>query len=169
METFVHPAYEYPWVMGLRLDRESVAPTLFFVQYGEDLLPLGSKGRLLAALSLDSIPLLLQSGGLGTTSGPIRVDGIYDVPAVLSLIRSGQLDVKWEVANCINFLFDCIAVSSGEILFLYQQVLTGLADCATFTTDLSEYLDCEPGIRPLASEAVVWCLGWVLLHLTFVA
>src|SRR5947207_10514353 len=110
----MHPAYLKPWVVGLRLDPTEPELSLFFVQQGEDLLPLMSKGRLLSCVSLDCIPRLVQTGGsLMPREGPVVVEGIYDMVEALAIIRTGQVDPKKVIAPSINFLLDCIKVTAG--------------------------------------------------------
>jgi hypothetical protein len=166
---FMHPAYTEPWPVGLRVDPGSDRPSFFVVQYGEDLLPLCSNGRVLSCVSLDGIGAILRASDQQVLSERTQsVEVVYDFASVVDVIRCGNTDTNADIADCLNFLFDCIKVTGGEIPPIYREVLVGLADCATFSKTVSDYLDSEPWVRARAHDAVMWCLGWFLFKITIV-
>ena len=166
----MHPAYTKPWISGLRLDPLSDTPSLFCIQHGEDLLPVCVNRRVLACVSGTDIAGLLQRAGFQDLTGDrsLSVDVVYDIVSVLDVVSCQKVDAGADVADCLNFLLDCVKVTDGDIPEADREAFVLLADCATFTTQISEFLDAKMDHRSRVHRAIIWCLGWLLLHLQIV-
>lgn len=163
----MHPAYTIPWVVGLRINPNVDKPSLYFLQYGEDLLPVCTNNRILTCFSEAAIPKLLWA--VRSQEPPPEwksaVEFIYDLPSVMNVVTIGKSDVHAEVADFLYFLLDCMEVTNANIPEPYRNVLVGLSDCATFTKEVSEFLDSKPDIRCRVHQAIIWCLGWLFFNL----
>ena len=166
----MHPDYTKPWVVGLRVNPALDRPAFFFIQYGEDLLPLCRNNRVLTCVSTSGISAILRAAHIEnmTNVTALEVDVIYDIAAVLDIVSNRTSDTNADVVNCLNFLLDCVKVAGAELLAEDRAPLFSLADCGTFTKELSEWLDAQPENRLRARHAIIWCLGCLFVNLDIV-
>ena len=133
--------------------------------YGEVDLPLTVDGRLilfhstsLTKLAFSLFPEELVKG----QSIPVEVALTCNVPHAVKKIKSGKVDQKVTILNCLNMFFDIFKVLNVDIPETYRKNLYAFADYLTFEKNIVAFFDTTEAKRVDILQAFLWCVGTVL-------
>lgn len=133
--------------------------------YGEVDLPLVVDGKLILFCSIDLTKLAFSLFPKELVKGqsiPAEVALFCDVPIAVRKIKSGKVDQKATILNCLNMFFDIFKVLNVDIPETYRMNLYAFADYLTFEKNIVEFFNTSEIKRIDVLQAFLWCVGTML-------
>ena len=155
-------------LIGFRIDPDSESPDIYtLMAYGAREVLLVVNGQILFFRSPSSVKVAYDFFGedvKNLASVPSEIDAIFDLAAALHTINHQDIDESAEVIDCLNMLFDLVAATQTAMPAAYKKLLYGLADHLTFERNLGEYLTRLDLKRAEITDAVLWCVGAIVVN-----
>jgi hypothetical protein len=95
---------------------------------------------------------------------PRDVAIVYDVSRVIRLVDEADRDDDGILADFLNELLDFVAATKWPLPTAYRDLLHGLADRTTFDKRFGDMLDGVTDGRAETRNALVWCVGVVVVN-----
>ena len=142
----------------------------FILNDDGDLAPLIAQESILFFTHLELAETALSTAGV---SPPWIFDTeeviCYNVPAVMRLLQTEDLDPSARILNLINILDDMLIGLQVRVPRHYQSALDAVADHLTFEREYGQFFAESNVTRETTIEGIQWCLGVVFARMWLLA
>lgn len=147
------------YIMGFHLGHHGYFESIYTFTLVSDTdrpLMLGDKIIFFSTLELATTALNLVTSDY--KAPPCDVSLVCDIPLMIKLIKTENIDNDSTILNCLNSFFDLLNALSINLIYDYKKVLFNFADHLTFHSEFSSFLHDNNIQRQELIEAVLWCL-----------
>lgn len=162
---------------GFYFEDSEEEPVIFLIMvegHDEDR-PLMSAGRVILfgrTTEADQAIALDDEAGLAALVGPATFDlnntYLFDIPAVLRVIREDDRDDSALLLDFLNLVLDVVNAIGAPLPTEYRATLHGLADHMTFEREFGAFIESAEIGRERVRDALFWCFEAIVVNSIFV-
>jgi hypothetical protein len=158
---------EFLYLIGFRLNSQSVHPEIYtLLIYGGNDRPIKLDNQIIFFNYPEQVSQIWQLCGSDVQKlgqPPSNVELVIDVAKTLYLINHENTDFTNTILDCLNMLLDFVKAAETAIPELYRSPINSLADHLTFEHNFSSFFSENELNRSLISDAILWCIGAILV------
>jgi hypothetical protein len=152
-------------LISLRLFSEGDEKLYTLIAYGENDFPPVVNGKIVFFLSAKQVEkgfAFFPVDIIKNQKVPKKSSLVCDIPLAIKIIKSGKVDNKATILNCINTFLDLLKAINEVVLEKYKKDLFAFADYLTFNKNIENYFNSFEVNRIEILQAFLWCYGRIL-------
>lgn len=100
---------------------------------------------------------------------PQEVVLVCDIPEMLRLVNTENVDETATILNCLNTFFDLLEAVKQSLTPDYKRILYAFADHLTFHREFGAFLEEQHIDRTMLREAIEWCIETIFSRSKFLS